>query len=130
VVTDINGHWAARWITEVAAAGIMPPFENHTFQPNAAMRRGDLAVAVSRLLTLVASGDAALRARLAQRPAIADMTRGHVQYAAAAATVAAGVMPLLEGDRFQVGRPVSGSEAEDVVERVRALSAPTANAGQ
>jgi tetratricopeptide (TPR) repeat protein len=130
VVTDIGGHWAAPWIAEVAAAGIMPPFENHTFQPNAAVRRGDLAVAVSRLLTLVASGDAALRGRLAQRPAITDMTRGHVQYAAAAAAVASGVMPLLEGDRFQVGWPVSGSEAQDVVDRVRALSAPTANAGQ
>ena len=129
VVTDINRHWAASWITEVAAADIMPPFENHTFQPNAALRRGDLAVAVSRLLTLVASGDATLRARIAQRPAIADMTRGHVQYVAAAAAVASGVMPLLEGNRFQVGRPVSGSEAADVVDRVRALSVQTANAG-
>ena len=129
VVTDINRHWAASWITEVAAADIMPPFENHTFQPNAAIRRGDLAVAVSRLLTLVASGDATLRARIAQRPAIADMTRGHVQYAAAAAAVASGVMPLLEGNRFQVGRPVSGSEAADVVDRVRALAVQTASAG-
>jgi hypothetical protein len=38
-------------------------------------------------------------------------------------------MPLLEGNRFQVGRPVSGSEAADVVDRVRALSVQTANAG-
>jgi tetratricopeptide (TPR) repeat protein len=129
VVTDIRGHWASAWITQVAGAGIIPPFENHTFQPAAAVRRGDLAVAVSRLLTLVAAGDPALRARLAERPAIVDMTRRHVQYAAAAAAVVSGVMPLVEGDRFQVGRPVSGSEAVEVVERVRALSAPTANAG-
>jgi tetratricopeptide (TPR) repeat protein len=129
VVTDLRGHWAAMWIAQVAGTGIMPPFENHTFQPNAAVRRGDLAVAVSRLLTLVASGDAALRARLTQRPAIADMNPRHVQYAAAAAAVASGVMPLLEGSRFQVGRPVSGAEAVDVLDNVRALSAPTANAG-
>jgi hypothetical protein len=57
------------------------------------------------------------------------MTRGHVQYVAAAAAVASGVMPLLEGNRFQVGRPVSGSEAADVVDRVRVLSVQTANAG-
>ena len=30
------GHWAASWIAEVAAAGVMPPFDNHTFQPRAA----------------------------------------------------------------------------------------------
>jgi tetratricopeptide (TPR) repeat protein len=129
VVTDMRTHWAAPWIARVAGAGIMPPFENHTFQPNAAVRRGDLAVAVSRLLSVVASNDSALRARLTQRPAIADMNRRHVQYTAAAAVVSTGVMPLLEGDRFQVGRAVSGGEAADVVDRVGALSAQTVNAG-
>jgi tetratricopeptide (TPR) repeat protein len=129
VVTDTRGHWAAAWIAQVAGAGIMPPFENHTFQPNAAVRRGDLAVAVSRLLALLTAGDAGLRARVAQRPAIADMNRRHVQYSAAADAVASGVMPLLDGARFQVGRPVSGSEAVDVLDHVRALSAQTANVG-
>jgi tetratricopeptide (TPR) repeat protein len=129
VVTDMRTHWAAPWIALVAGAGIMPPFENHTFQPNAAVRRGDLAVAVSRLLSVVASNDSALRARLTQRPAIADMNRRHVQYTAAAAVVSTGVMPLLEGDRFQVGRAVSGAEAADVVDKVGALSAQTVNAG-
>jgi tetratricopeptide (TPR) repeat protein len=129
VMTDIRGHWAATWMTQVAGAGIMVPFDNHTFQPNAIVRRGDLAVAVSRALTVVASADPALRARLAQRPAIADMNRRHVQYAAAASVVASGVMPLLDGDRFQVGRPVSGTEAVEVLDKVRALMMPTANAG-
>lgn len=129
VVTDMRNHWAAPWIARVAGAGIMPPFENHTFQPNAVVRRGDLAVAVNRLLTVLASSDAGLRARIAQRPAIADMNRRHVQYTAAAAAVATGVMPLLEGERFQVGRAVSGTEAVEVLDRVRALSAPATNAG-
>jgi hypothetical protein len=124
VVTDVRGHWAAPWIMQVAGAGIMPPFENHTFQPNAAVRRGDLAVVVSRLLTLLASRDAALRARLSQRQTIADMNQRHVQYAAASAVVASGVMPLLDGNRFQVGRAVSGSEAVDVLDKVRVLAAP------
>jgi tetratricopeptide (TPR) repeat protein len=129
VMTDVRGHWASPWITRVAEAGIMPPFENHTFQPNAAVRRGDLAVAISRVLTFVSSSDSVLRARLAQPPAIGDLNRRHVQYSAAAAAVASGVMPLLEGDRFLVGRPVSGSEAVDTVDRVSALSAQRANAG-
>ena len=34
VVTDTQGHWAAPWITETASAGIIEPFENHTFQPS------------------------------------------------------------------------------------------------
>jgi Tfp pilus assembly protein PilF len=130
VVTDTQGHWAATWISQVASAGIIEPFENHTFQPRAVLRRGDLATAVSRLLALVASGDPALRARLTERPAIADMNQRHIQYAAAAAAVASGVMPLLDGERFQVGRAVSGSEAVEVLDRVRALSPQIVNAGR
>ena len=57
------------------------------------------------------------------------MNQRHIQYAAAAAAVASGVMPLLDGDRFQVGRAVSGSEAVEALDRVRALSARVVNAG-
>ncbi|HLG53759.1 MAG TPA: tetratricopeptide repeat protein [Vicinamibacterales bacterium] len=128
VITDTREHWAATWIAAVAQAGVIDPYENHTFQPRTRVRRGDLATAVSRLLAVVAANDTALRARLDQRPAIADMTQRHVQYPAAAVVVASGVMPLLDGDRFQVGRPVSGAEAVEVVERVRALAARALNA--
>ena len=129
VVTDTRGHWAAAWIADVAGAGILEPFENHTFQPDANIRRGDLATAISRMLTVIAGSDPALRARLAERPAIADMNQRHNQYPAAAAAVSSGVMPLIDGGRFQVGRVVSGSEAVDVLDRVRALSARIVNAG-
>jgi hypothetical protein len=38
--------------------------------------------------------------------------------------VAAGVLPLLDGQRFQLARPVSGMEAIDAIERLRALVSP------
>ena len=120
---------AAAWIADVAGAGIVEPFENHTFQPNAIIRRGDLATAISRMLAVIGAGDRALRARLGERPAIADMNQRHNQHPAAAAAVASGVMPLLDGARFQVGRVVSGSEAVEVLDRVRALSARVVTAG-
>ena len=125
VITDTGGHWAADWIGPVARAGVIDPFENHTFQPRTRVRRGDLAVAVSRLLSLVAARDPELRARLATRPAIADITPRHVQYNAVVAAVASGVMPLLQGDRFQVAQQVTGPEAVEAIDRVRALAART-----
>ena len=121
VITDTAGHWAESYIMQVARAGVMDPFENHTFQPRLAMRRGDVATAVRRLVALAASANAALRKRLAQPPKIADMPPTHLVYQAAADAVAAGVMPLLEGDRFEVNRPVTGSETADIVNRVAAL---------
>ena len=53
VLTDIRGNWAAPWIQAVTRAGVIEAFPNHTFQPNATVRRGDLAQAVSRVLALI-----------------------------------------------------------------------------
>ena len=130
VVTDTQRHWAAAWITETASAGIIDPFENHTFQPRALVRRGDLATAVSRLVALIASSDSSVRERLGQRPAIADVPPRHLQYDAVMSAVAVGAMPLVEGDRFQVGRQVSGEEAVEVIDRVRMLAATTLGASR
>lgn len=121
VATDLRNHWAAGWIDQVLRAGIMDPFANHTFQPRARVQRGELATAVSRVLTLIAARQPRLTATLAERPRIADMGAGHLGYPAAAAAVAAGVLPLDNG-RFQVNRQVTGAEALDAIARLRALA--------
>jgi tetratricopeptide (TPR) repeat protein len=123
VLTDIQGHWAAQWITEIARAGVLEEFDNHTFQPQAPLRRVDLAKAVSRVVTQLATTRPQLRARLAMPPAIADVKMSHMNYPQIAAAVASGVLPLLDGNRFDVTRMVSGAEAVDAVTRLRALAA-------
>jgi hypothetical protein len=121
VTTDTRGHWAAPWIADVAAANVMPPFDNHTFQPRAVVRRVDLAQAVSAVLALIARTHPSLQARLATPPTIADVSRSHLNYPAIAAAVSAGVLPLLDGDRFEIERTVSGAEAVAAIDRLRAL---------
>jgi tetratricopeptide (TPR) repeat protein len=123
VVTDARNHWASAWITAVARAGVVETFANHTFQPRNRLRRADLAAAVSRVVTLIAARDPALRKRISERPKIADMSPGHLSYPAVAVAVTSGVLPLLEGQRFQVSRAVSGAEAIAAVDRLRALAA-------
>jgi tetratricopeptide (TPR) repeat protein len=125
VLTDIGGHWAASWVTQAAQTGVIEPFENHTFQPSARIRRGDLAAAVSRVVSLLAAQRPELRARIAQRPRFTDLGTGHLSYPAASVAVASGVMPMLEGNRFDVGRGVSGEEAVGAINRLRALAAGT-----
>jgi tetratricopeptide (TPR) repeat protein len=122
VITDTGGHWAATWIEQVARAGIMDPFENHTFQPRQSVRRGDLATAVRRLITMAAATNPALRKRIVEQPKIADMPPSHLVYPAAAVAVASGVMPLIDGDRFEVNRSVTGAEAVAVIDRLQALT--------
>jgi hypothetical protein len=104
----------------------MDPFPNHTFQPGGRLTRGDLAAAVSVLVRLLAADrrpDLRIVMQAAQ-PQIADMPQGHLSYPAASIAINAGVMPLLDGNRFQIARLVSGSEAVEVVARLRALADP------
>lgn len=122
VMTDTGGHWASTWIEQVARAGVMPPFEDHTFQPSAVVNRGELAAAVNRIVTVMASKSPDLRVRLSRRVQVTDMSPSHLSYPAVTVSVASGVLPLLPGDRFDVARPVSGAEAVDAVDRIRAIA--------
>ena len=65
----------------------------------------------------------ALRSYLEEKPRISDVARTHPLYLAAASAVASGVMPLLDGGRFDAARGLSGAEAAAAVGRLRALVA-------
>jgi hypothetical protein len=99
IVTDVEGHWAAAWIVPVAQTGIMEVFSNHTFQPGATVRRGELAQAVSQLLPLALAGRVAqLTQWQAARPAFPDVAVANLYYRAAALAVTAGIMTVDEPD--------------------------------
>lgn len=121
VITDVRNHWAAPWITRVVNAGVMDAFENHTFQPQTRLRHSDLATSVSRVVALIAERRPDLRQKMAERPRIADMSAGHLDYPAVAVAVSTGVLSLTDG-RFQVSRPVPGAEAIDAVSRLQMLA--------
>ncbi len=124
IMTDVRGHWAANWILSVAAAGLMEPYPNHTFQPLAVVRRSDLAEVVSRLLTRIGAANPAA-ARAWQSPSVrfSDIPPGHLAYAAAAMAVSAGVMAADRNGAFRPSDAVSGAEAVQAVDRLQALAA-------
>jgi tetratricopeptide (TPR) repeat protein len=130
VVTDTRGHWAASWILSVTGARIMDVYPNHTFQPNAIVRRAELSEVVSRLLAVIGARDGSLaRSWTEARGQFADLAPAHLSYPSASRAVAAGVMPLLENNTFQLSRPVSGAEAVAAVDRLEALSRSAGAAG-
>ncbi len=126
VMTDTRGNWAAPWILAVSRAGIMEPNPNHTFQPNAQVRRGDLALAVSRAVTLLATGDPTRAATLRNaRRRFPDLAPGNLNYGAASVAVESGVMTAAEDGSFQLARLVTGAEAVAVVKKLEDLSGRT-----
>jgi tetratricopeptide (TPR) repeat protein len=123
VMTDVRGNWALPWIHAVTRAGVMEPFPNHTFQPGGIVRRGDLAQAVSRVLTLVATEKPRIAARWRDpRPRFSDVAPTHLSYPAVARSVSAGILAPFDQDSFQLSRPVSGAEALDAVSKLEALA--------
>lgn len=123
LMTDTRGHWAAPWILNTVRAGLLEVYPNHTFQPHATVRRGDLAQAASRALALVA----AERPRLAaawrnSKRRFPDLNPGHPSYPAAALAVEAGVMTTAEDGSFALTRPVTGAEAVAAVRAIEELS--------
>lgn len=123
VITDIRGHWAAPWILPVARAGVMDVLPNHTFQPNAVVRRADLAHIVSQAVNLLSArrpADAA--AWRAARPHITDVGAGHASYRAIAVATASGAMTVDADERFWPTHPASGDDLLAVVARLRQLA--------
>jgi tetratricopeptide (TPR) repeat protein len=127
VITDVQTHWAATWIIAVARAGILEPFDNHSFQPGAVVTRADLAIAMSRLLTRLAAQDPVRGRRwAAARVRFADLATTHLAYSAASMAVTAGVMSTAGDNMFQPAQIVTGAEAVEAVTRIATLGASAA----
>jgi len=117
VAVDISGSWAREYILRALALGLLDVYPNHTFQPAATVRRGDLARAVARVLDL-------LGRPTPPAPPIGDMSRTNLFYEAAARAVGAGLMDLTPGGAFEAWRPVSGRDAGDVLDALARLVGP------
>lgn len=123
LVTDVRGHWAQTWIMAVSRARVMDAFDNHTFQPRAVVRRGDLARAISGVLTLIAQQNPALGKTWAgARYKFTDLGAGNLYYPAASLAVVGGILDA-PGGVFQAGRTVTGAEAVAAIDRLEALAA-------
>lgn len=121
VMTDVRGHWANAWIQAVTRARVMDAFPNHTFQPEAIVRRGDFAQAVARLLAVAETRRPGMAAAWrGARPSFSDLPPGHLAYPAAAMAVASGVMSA-PGGAFELSRPISGQDAIDALARLQTI---------
>jgi S-layer homology domain len=107
----------------VTRAGVMEVYPNHTFQPAAVVRRGELADAASRVLALIAAEKPRLAASWkGARRQFADVPMAHLSYPAASLSVEAGIMQPLADGTFQLARPVTGAEAVAAIKKLEELA--------
>jgi tetratricopeptide (TPR) repeat protein len=117
VAVDISASWARDHITTILGLGIMDVYPNHTFQPGARMRRGEVAQAVARVLDL-------LRAPETPAPLPLDVAPSHLDRDAMVRVVGAGIMPLGPDGAFEPWRTVTGREAVEIVEALARVVGP------
>jgi hypothetical protein len=113
LMTDVRGHWAQRWILDVARAGVMEVFPNHTFQPAATVRRSDLARVVGAIHARVQAADPAAAARWRGRQVeITDVAAGNAVATPPISRSKPGIIGLDPGGAFSAARAVSGPESD------------------
>ncbi|HET7745836.1 MAG TPA: S-layer homology domain-containing protein, partial [Vicinamibacteria bacterium] len=117
VAVDVAGSWARDHILRALSLEVMTVYPNHTFQPAATVRRGDLARVVQRVLDLVKHPTGTL-------PRITDMAPNNLFHYPATRAVGAGLMDLTSAGAFEAWRPVSGREAAAVLENLARLVGP------
>ncbi len=124
IATDVRTHWASPWILPVTRAGVMTIYPNHTFQPAATVRRGDLAAVSAALLRIVgASRPADLARWQAVKPRFVDLSAAHVSYPAVSLAVGAGAMSADSAGRFDPNRLATGADLDAAVRRIGQLAA-------
>lgn len=122
LITDARRHWAQPAILQVIRAGVLQEYPNHTFQPGAAVTRGDFAVVVNRILGMVGTrAPAAAQLWQDARLSFADVRPGNVLYVPISRTVASGVLAPVDGGLFGARRALTGAEGVAAVTRLAQL---------
>ena len=86
------------------------------------MRRGDLAVAASQALTLIAASNPRLASSLrSARGKFPDVPPTHLRYNAASIAVQSGVMSVTGEGTFELSRLITGAEAIAAINRLEDL---------
>jgi len=108
IILDLEDHWARTFIQKVAAMGLIPLFDNHTFQPHRIVQRGEFAFILYNVLRYFA------RDTLVKVPSgltIPDVSPLHRYYVPIRYVVALGLLSLEPDGSFRPGQNVSGPQA-------------------
>ena len=111
-ITDIQNHWAKRWIEDIVTVGGMSTFPDHTFKPDQKITRADFANTVQSIL-IAATGDQSLATKYIGEPShFPDVPSSHWAYNAITLCVDRGIMHANKIDgSFGLTKPVSGADA-------------------
>lgn len=122
ILVDVFDHWAKNYIQKAVDTGMMEVFPNRTFQPSRWISKIELARAAARILEILETNEGKKIPVIQTDLSIDDVPDGNIYHAMVMKTLQAGVLSLDTDGRFHMNRPVSGAEAQSVVNRLQVLS--------
>jgi tetratricopeptide (TPR) repeat protein len=113
IVTDTQDSAASAEIQTAVGLGLIDPLPNHTFEPSSKVTRGDLALALARMIRVLGLSQAAPPPNAAP-----DLDPTSALYPEAQLVLGLGLMTLQDSGSFNVSGEVSGKEAVRSAERL------------
>lgn len=122
-ITDIDGHWAEKYIIDIVERGIrgLEIYPDHTFRPDRTVNRGEFALMVDTVLTAITGGTHTTVKQDSIENRFPDVTPSHPAYNAICNTVDRGIMDMATNGEFGPDKPVSGPDALLTVRNLKFL---------
>jgi tetratricopeptide (TPR) repeat protein len=122
VIIDVATSWASKFILKVASLGLMEAYGNHTFEPQRAMTRTEMAKVLMNLVEFLSRrGFRFIRQYPPHMIRISDVSSDNIFYQPIADVVALELMELGPDKSFRPQQGISGREAIKIFDLILAL---------
>ncbi len=122
IIVDIATSWAARFILQTTAFGLMDAYDNHTFQPRKPVNRAEFAETLSRLIAFFKERGRSLIPQIPpERIQIADLATDNFYVRPVTEVVSYQIMELSARRAFRPDALVGGEEAVRALDLLLAL---------
>ncbi|MCX7973358.1 MAG: S-layer homology domain-containing protein, partial [Candidatus Aminicenantes bacterium] len=122
IIVDIATSWASRFIVQIAAAGFLDVYPDHTFRPRNIITRAEMADSLARMLNFFRQQGKKIKPLIPpEKIILPDVTSEYAYYNSIIEIMAHQLMELLPDKRFNPEGPVSGREAIRILEALLAL---------
>ncbi|HUI92411.1 MAG TPA: S-layer homology domain-containing protein [Chitinivibrionales bacterium] len=123
-ITDIGGHWAKNFITDIVDLKIrgLEPYPDHTFHPDQLVNRGEYAMVVEEAIIAILRDPSLSTKHLGTESRFPDVNPSHPAYNAICNAVDKGVMSAEMNGEFGMQKSVSGPDALLVIRKLKELA--------
>ncbi len=123
-VTDLEGHWAKNFVTDIVSLDIrgLEPYPDHTFHPDDRINRGEYAMMVEDIIIAILGDESLATKHVGTETRFPDVNPSHPAYNAVCNAIDKNVMDAAMNGEFRMADHVSGADALLVIRKLKELN--------